>query len=92
MRNLDFAGYAGFSAYCVALLVVGIGMLVLSALSAVRRAKQFEQQVKVGESTYQQQVAAAGAASRTPRLKTLPRLTSRPFRPWRRASSSTEAG
>lgn len=129
MGNLDFTNNAGFSAYCVALLVVSIGMLVLSALSAVRRAKlsavittavvglaafgygfylifvfqggtyfvsyyvfvlpvlvtvrllqartpgrqkgqqarakQFKQQVKVGEATYQQQMVASGAVQQT---------------------------
>lgn len=37
MGNIDFTNNAGFSAYCVALLVVCIGMFVLSALAAVRR-------------------------------------------------------
>jgi hypothetical protein len=127
MGNLDFTDDAGFSAYCVALLVVSVIMFGLAAYSAARRtgtaavitttlvglagfgyavylifmfkggtyyvsyyvfilpvlitvrllqgrspgrrpkghtarAKQFKQQVKVGDATYQQQMAAAGAA------------------------------
>lgn len=39
MGNLDFTNNAGFSAYCVALLVAGVVMIAVSALSSVWRAK-----------------------------------------------------
>ena len=39
MGNLDFTNNAGFSAYCVALLVAGAVMIAVSALSLVWRAK-----------------------------------------------------
>jgi hypothetical protein len=37
--NLDFTNNAGFSAYCVALLVAGVITIAVSALSSVWRAK-----------------------------------------------------
>lgn len=39
MGNLDFTNNAGFSAYCVALLVAGVVMIAISALSSAWRAK-----------------------------------------------------
>jgi hypothetical protein len=39
MGNLDFTNNAGFSAYCVALLVAGLVMITVSALSYAWRAK-----------------------------------------------------
>lgn len=37
MGNLDFTNNAGFSAYCVALLVAGLIMLVLAGIAVVQR-------------------------------------------------------
>jgi membrane-bound ClpP family serine protease len=38
MGNLDFSNNAGFSWYCIALVVVGIGLIVASALTRKRTA------------------------------------------------------
>lgn len=36
MGNLDFSNNAGFSWYCIALVVVGIGLILVSALTKTR--------------------------------------------------------
>lgn len=38
MGNLDFSNNAGFSWYCVALVVVGVGLIVTTALTKTRTA------------------------------------------------------
>lgn len=38
MGNLDFSNNAGFSWYCIALVVVGIGLILVSALTRTRTA------------------------------------------------------